>query len=523
MDTVAPLSRALERSAQWYTDRTALRIIGGGTLTYGEMNERVNSMANALHDRGIRRGDRVGIACYNTAEFPIALYACHKRGFVPVAINGRLSGEDFGYILTELNAEVVVYDTDLNAVEKGAAAAARPLDLIGVQGERESDEPDAWFDDLIAEGSSEKPPRYSKGHDEIAYMFYTSGTTGKPKAVAHSPDSARTRTRTGMETSRVHGGTTCLLLLPLYHGGGLDTTLRPLVMSGAELIMGKDLDDDTVLETIQRHAVTDVRSVPTLTKRLADRDDVESFDLSSVETWRNTGGVLTEEQATQFVETLTPNILNAYGSSESGTNALLGPEDLPEHAGSVGQPTLGDDIRVIEYDPSREVGPDETVPEGEQGEVIVWSEQMFLGYYENEELARKRVREGWYYTHDLGVVEDGFLMITGRTDDHLVSGGELVSAVEVEEALGTHPGVRESVVVGVPDEEWGERVRAYVSPREGANPSVVDLEAHCKQGGLADYKRPREYEFVDEIAVTDTGKKRREHYRQHACEEGDVP
>lgn len=514
MDRVPPLSRALEVSAEWYGDRTAIRIIGGETLTYAEVNAHANRLANALHARGVRHGDRVGIACYNTAEFPVALYACHKRGFLPVAINGRLSADDFAYILDELQAEAILYDTDLNVVAAGAAAATASVDLIGIAGERDSDAPDAWYSKLVADGDPSPPPEYTRAADEIAYMFYTSGTTGQPKAVAHSPASARHRARTGMVTSRVHGGTVCLLLLPLYHGGGLDTTLRPLVQAGVELIMGKDIDDRTALEVIEERGVTDVRSVPTLTKRLAARDDIDGFDLSVIETWRHTGGVLTEELATELVETLTPNILNAYGSSESGTNALLAPEDLPEHAGTVGQPTPEDEIRVIAYDTERTIEPDETVPDGEQGEVIVKSDQLFVGYYENETLASERVRDGWYYTHDLGVIEDGFLEITGRTDDHIVSGGELISAVEVEAALSTHPAVADSVVVGAPDAEWGERVTAFVKPVVGATLTAHALEAHCQASDLADYKRPRSYEFVETIELTDTGKKRREWYRE---------
>ena len=224
------------------------------------------------------------------------------------------------------------------------------------------------------------------------------------------------------------------------------------------------------------------------------------------------GSPLSRRLAETLIESVTPNVFNGYGTSETLLDAVLRPEDLPEHAGTVGRPTPDMEVRVVEFDRSRTVLPDETVPPGEEGEVVVRGEPVMDYYFGSEAETRDSVRDGWYYTDDLGVVdEDGYLTITGRADDMILSGGELVSPVEVEETIEEHEGVEAAVVVGRPDEEWGEVVTAYVVG--GATAEALDR--HCREAeGLADFKRPREYEFVDDLERTATGKKQRYRYRE---------
>lgn len=508
-----PLSNELEQSAQWHGDETAIRELGADrTVTYRELDERANAIGDALHERGVREKDRVAIVLYNTVEFPEVLFACHKRGFIPVAINGRFGADTFTYVFEQLNPAAIVYDAALGDVAEAATDAETNSEMVVVADDLDqTHDADVTVRALREAGSVSSPPRPLVSKDEVSYMFYTSGTTGRPKAVAHSIRSARERTDTAIETSGISSESTSLLLLPLFHGGGLDVTLRPAVATGAELLIGRDIDDEMALDAIEAYDVTDVRSVATQMQRFSIRDDVGERDLSSVEAWRHSGGILTESDARTFRETLTQNIYNAYGSSEGGTNSILRPDDLPIHAGTVGRPTVGDTIRVVEHDTDREASPDDTVDAGELGEVIVESEQSFCGYYEHEG-SHGRGPDDWYYTNDLGRVEDGYLRIEGRADDMIISGGELISAAEVEDVLEGRSDVAGCVVVGVPDDEWGERVEAYVEADDDVD--ATTLEEFCKgASALADYKRPRSYEFVDRIRRNEMGKKNREYYR----------
>lgn len=510
----------LERQATWRPEEVAIRQVDEDrTLTYRTLDERANAFANALHDRGVRQGDRVLLALYNTIEFPVALYACHKRGFVPVATNYRWAAEDFADAIDRTRPRAVVYDAEIagpveSAVDADDMAATVAVDADRTDGADRADRP--LFSDLVDRGSTDRPPATTGDSVAVSYVFFTSGTSGTPKAVAHSTESARARMITSIMTGRMTADTVCLLLLPLFHGGGIDTTLRSAVGAGAELLLVRDPNVADAVDVIEERSVTDVRSVPTLTRRVLDLPDVADRDFSSIEHWRNTGAVLTESLAEEFVDVVSPNLYNSYGSSECGNTALLGPGDLPEHAGAAGRPVFDTDVRLVEPDADRRVPPDETVPPGDPGEVIIRTDQMFTGYYEAGEVTAERIRFGWYYTRDMGVVdEQGYLTIEGRIDDMVVTGGELVSVVEVEELLESHPDVAEAIVVGEPHEEWGQLVRAHVVGEGDHDRETLEstLREFCEDDdSLANYKRPRKYVFESSLEHTDTGKKRRSAY-----------
>jgi len=504
----------LERQARWRPEEVALRQVDEDrTLTYHELDDRANAFADVLHDRGVRQGDRVLLALFNTLEFPVALYGCHKRGFVPVATNYRWAAEEFAGAIDRTRPTAVVYDA---AVADPIASAVDPDDVATTVAVGDDGTDGPRFSELLDSGSTDAPPPTTGDSRAVSYVFFTSGTSGTPKAVAHSTESARERMVSSIMTARMTADTVCLLLLPLFHGGGVDTTLRSSIGAGSELLLLREPSAEDAVDLIEAHAVTDVRSVPTLTRRVVDLPDVAGRDFSSIEHWRNTGAVLTESLAEEFVDVVSPNLYNSYGSSECGNTALLGPGDLPEHAGTVGRPVFDTDVRLVEPDTDRRVPPDETVPRGEPGEVIIRTDQMFTGYYEAGEITDERIRFGWYYTRDMGVVDgEGYLTIEGRIDDVVVTGGELVSVAEVEELLESHPNVDGAIVVGEPHEEWGELVRAHVVGDGELDPETLEARVRefCKESpALANYKRPRKYVFEDALELTDTGKKRRSAY-----------
>jgi acyl-CoA synthetase (AMP-forming)/AMP-acid ligase II len=503
----------LENHADWRPDETALRFADTNeALTFGEFDEQANRFANALHDRGVRSGDRVGLFLFNTREFPIALYGCHKLNAIPVAANTQLAADDLQYIINDMGAQLLIYDHEIDEkLEEAAAGAIGDYTMIGA-----GFDPDRGrsFEAVLESGSPQRPPSFEKTPDEPSYMFYTSGTTGDPKGVIHSVKSGRERANSSIIECGISTDSVSLALLPWYHGAGIDITVRATVSVGAEIIVLKRPDVARSLEVIEEQQVTHVTSVPSLTQRFAESDSIESRDLSSVESFVHTGEVLTEKQAKLFREKLTENIYNLYGSSEIGVSTALRPDDLPEHAGTVGRPCKGVEARVVEPGNGTETNPDDEVPVGTEGELILRTDQLFPGYFENHRATREVVRDGWYYTNDMAVIDgDGYITVTGRVDDMIISGGELISPAEVEDAIETHEEISSAVVVGHSDEEWGERVVAYVAT--DTDLSEAELDSYLKENGkLADYKRPKEYNFVEEIPRTGAGKKQRTPFKE---------
>jgi acyl-CoA synthetase (AMP-forming)/AMP-acid ligase II len=513
---------SLERQARWRPDDVAVREVESGrTRSYAELDSDANRFAHVLKEYGISQGDRVALALPNVIAVPIVVYGCHKIGAIPVVANYWWSAVDFEQAFERTDPDVVVYDVEVaehieQVIDDSSSGSGTARTLVMVGGNRDTDGPPE-LSDLLDDASSTPIDDPVDQPRNVSYIFFTSGTTGDAKAVAHSTKSGRERIMTALTTSRMGSHTVCLLLVPLFHGGGLDTSLRAAVATGAECLLLRNRDAESVVDAIEQFGVTDVRSVPTLTQQVLELTDVDNRDFDAIEHWRNTGAVLSESLASSFVERISPNLFNSYGSSEAGNHAYVGPEDFPERAGAAGRPTFGTDVRTITADTDRSVPPDETVEKGEAGEVIVRSEQLYTGYYNDGEATRERVRDGWYYTHDIGYVQDGVLVIEGRIDDMILSGGELVSAIEVEEVLESHPSVAEAIVVGTPDEEWGEVVTAYVDVREEeADLDAVEgeLRAFCKESdALANYKTPRRYEFESSLPHTGTGKKNRESLR----------
>ncbi|WP_254861529.1 class I adenylate-forming enzyme family protein [Halovivax gelatinilyticus] len=507
---IPPQRRFLESHATWRPDETAIRFADTGeSMSYGEFDERANRVANALHDRGIRDGDRVGLALFNTEEFPVTMYACHKLGAVPVAVNTQLSAGDVRYIVDHMNPQALVYDHEIAELVEGSLAdATRDADRIGVGHDPVDGE---TYEALEASGTVETPPPIQRTNDDLSYMFYTSGTTGRPKGVMHSVKSGRERARTSITACSLDAESSFLALLPWYHGAGIDITIRASVMAGAEIVVAKHPDPGECLDAIEDHGITHVMSVPTLTERFADHESATERDLSSIVGWYHTGEVLADGQVERFQESLTPNIGNLYGSSESGVDTVLRPTDLPAQAGTVGRPCPGVEIRIVEPESAGHADPEAIVPQGDPGEVIMRTDQLFPGYYENAAATREAISDGWFYTNDLGVMtDDGYLEITGRTDEMIISGGELISPVEVEQVLERHEAVDAAIAVGEDDDEWGQRVTAIVA----GDATADELDAHCKASDeLADFKRPKAYEFVDAIDRTGAGKKRRSTYQ----------
>ncbi|WP_280536970.1 class I adenylate-forming enzyme family protein [Halopenitus sp. POP-27] len=501
----------LERNVEYRGENTAIEILDTGeTWSYAEFDSKVNRLANGLRDRGIREGDRVPIVLYNTAEYPLSVFACYKIGAVPVPLNYMLTRADFEQIIGELGAAALIYDArDSEDIEAAARAVSRTPRLIEANGESAREE---TFQDVLESGSTDSPPQLPTNEGRLCYMLYTSGTTGQPKGVAFTQETAHHRIQEaysaqGFITQKTVG----LQLSPFFHAGGMGAMINPTLCAGGTILLAEDWGPEMAPAVIDEHNVTYVVTVPTVAKRLAEQDDIDDYDLSSIEAMQCMGAPLSKSLASDLIEKVTPNIYNSYGSTETLYDLMLRPDDLPEHAGKTGRPNPDKQVRVIEFEQNEEFDPDDRAEVEEVGRLITKGEGIMDYYFDNNDATEEVFTEGWFYTDDLAIKdEQGYVSVTGRADGMILSGGELVSPAEVEEALETHERVDGAIVVGESDEEWGERVKAFVT---GEDLTEAELETYCKnREDLANYKRPKQYEIVESIERTATGKKQRFKY-----------
>ncbi|GLZ43928.1 long-chain-fatty-acid--CoA ligase [Actinomycetospora sp. NBRC 106375] len=502
------------RNTHRYARRTAMTDpASGASWTYAELGARVDALAAGLAAAGVAPGDVVLHQLFNSPEFAQLYLATQACGAVGAAVNFRLAAGETAHVLDDSAPRVVVYDTALTAtvVEALERAGHRPALLVAVG---DGDPlPDAIrLDDLAVAGGT-PPPVTRTVYDETTRL-YTSGTTGMPKGVPlnslvevfsahdvimHFPLSPEDRT---------------LNMTPWFHRGGLYSGgPNPVFYVGAEVVPLRAFDPDRVLDLVAEQGLTYLIGAPTNLAMLARAQTDRPRDLSTLRGIVTMGSALEREACLRYQEVLTPRIFNGYGTTESFWNTFLRPSDLPDHAGAAGRACTDDDVMVVGVG----AGPDEPVARdgAEVGEVIIRSPKAGYAYVDSPEQEAEKFRDGWIHVGDLATWDaDEYVTIVGRKDDMLISGGENVHPIQVEEALNEHPGVADSLVVGVPDARWGRRVVAYVVRADPAL-TAADCEAHCRgHAMLAPYKRPRAYRFVDDLPLTATGKK--VHYRATA-------
>ena len=430
----------------------------------------------------------------------------------------RLAPGETAHILDDSRPAVFVYDAAAaDAAEAALGLASHRPSVLAAAGEGRLIEGAVRFEDLLAaDAPSFRAPEGASVWDETSRL-YTSGTTGLPKAVPlTSLNEVLTAHDVIMHFPLAPTDKT-MNMSPWFHrGGNYCAGPNTAFYVGAEVVTLPRFDAEVVLDSIEEHGLTYVIGAPTNLERLADAQEAHPRDLSSLHGIVTMGAPLDRTAALRYQRVLTPRIANGYGTTEAFWNTYLRPEDLPGAAGAAGRACLDDDVAVVKvYGDDRIADPDDLAAKDghEIGEVIMRSVKSGYAYAHNPEEQARKFRGAWLYPGDLASWdEDEIVTIIGRKDDMIISGGENVHPVQVEETLAGHPDVADSIVVGLPDEEWGEVVVAYVQPRAGrftdAAQAAKELDAHCRASvSLADYKRPRRYAFVSELPYTATGKK----------------
>ncbi|RKR72982.1 class I adenylate-forming enzyme family protein [Frondihabitans australicus] len=510
----------VERNIHRYATRTALTDSETGrSWTYRELGEVTGQLASGLAKRGVGTGDVVCYQLMNRPEFAFLYVATQGIRAVGSPMNFRLAAGETAFILDDSKPVVFLFEAADASIIANALELAehRPPVLVAVGPEDHSAVEGAiGFAELLdPEGPSFTAPKDGSTWDETTRL-YTSGTTGRPKAVPLTSLNEVLTAHDVIINMSLTPKDKTMNMSPWFHRGGTYCAGPNTVFyMGAEAVTLPRFDAGLVLDLVQNEGVTYVIGAPTNLERLADEQEAHHRDLSTLKGIVTMGAPFERNAALRYQKVLTPNISNGYGTTEAFWNTFLPGDELTTYAGAAGRASIDDDVVIVAVrgtglgDPSDQVAKDGK----EIGEVAVRSIKSGYTYRNNPAEDAKKFRDGWFYAGDLATWnEDEVITVVGRKDDMIISGGENVHPVQVEETLAAHEGVADSIVCGLPDQEWGQLVVAYVVRKDGAlgdeQAAADELEAFCRASiDLADFKRPRLYAFVKELPYTATGKK----------------
>ncbi|SFW86694.1 long-chain-fatty-acid--CoA ligase [Amycolatopsis australiensis] len=519
---LTPLS-FLHRSANVHPGKPAV-VYGEDVWTYREFAAKVEQRARMLRAAGVRPGDRVAYLMPNVPEMLAAQFAVPLAGAVLVAINTRLAPEEVRYILDHSGATLVVLDAEyagsvapvartLETVRTIAVAADPAQPGVGVEVTGA-----VAFEDLLAGAArddGELAWTVTSERSPLA-INYTSGTTGRPKGVIYTHRGAYLNSFGQIFHSAFDADSVYLWTLPMFHCNGWCTPWALAAAGGTQICL-REVRGDRVWDLIDRHHVTHLNGAPTVVTTILNAPRAHRLDRPLVVT---TAGAPPSPTTLAEAERMGFSIVHVYGLTETyGPYAVNVHQraweglEAGERAALRARQGVGmlpsDGIRVVDRD-MRDVPRDGRT----MGEIVMRGNTVMHGYHRDPEATAAAFAGGWFHSGDLGVLHpDGYVELRDRAKDVIISGGENISTVEVEHAVAAHPDVLEVAVVGVPDDRWGERPKAFVVPRPGRNPTEAGVLAHVRER-IARYKAPREVEIVAELPKTSTGKVRKHELRE---------
>ena len=465
-------------------------------LDYGEWLERILSVVNGLRAMGLGHGDRLLVVLQNRWEMATIHWACQLAGIVVTPVNWRSKADEIDYYLEDSDARAVAFE-EISAASVAASERAAALPRIAVG---EAAGGTAAFADLAANTPAEAAPGAIA--EDLSLMLYTSGTTGRGKGVPRRHRVERASAVAHVAQNLYGYGERTLGVMPLYHTMGVRSLLAMALINGSFVCQPR-FDAGSAPALIERERVTNLYLVPTLYHDLLSNPAFAGADVSSVRKIGFAGMSMTDGLLARCDRAFKPDLfVNHYGSSEIYTFTIR--QDAAAKPGSAGKTALNQDIRVVRIGST---DPTDTVPPATEGQIIASldGDESFDGYWRRPDADAKSLHDGWYFTGDVGYLDaDGDLFVTGRVDDMIISGGENVLPVEIESALSLHPAVAEVAVAGLPDDRWGGRISAFV--KRAAPVTAEELDAFCRESDLANFKRPREYVFVQEIPKSPVGK-----------------
>jgi long-chain acyl-CoA synthetase len=502
------LKEMINGNAQKYPDKTAL-IFENKSYTFKQVNQSVNRLINALADLGVGKGDRVGILAYNCSQY-FEVFGLAKAGRVCVPLNYRSVGRELTYLINNSEINTLILESEfvdvVNSIRHELDGVRNFICLDAAVENMMS------YEQLISRFPPNEPTDEVKA-DDPCVLFYSSGTTGRPKGAIHTHKSLIAETRVPYRD--LSSNDIVLCVMPFFHVGGSAAHLFPAVSYGATMVIHKKFDGTLVLEAIEKEKVTYVFLVPAMIIRLLEHPNLSQYDLSSLRTIAYTGAPMPIEALRRGIGYFGEVFIQMLGQTETLNMTVLkkeehklegSPEEI-KRLESAGKPFREGEIRIVD-----EQGHD--VPIGVPGEIIARSDRTMKGYWKLPAETAETIEDGWLHTGDVGRMdEDGYIYLVDRKKDMIISGGENIYSREVEEVLYMHPAVLEAAVVGVPDEKWGESVKAVVVLKQGAAASEEEIIDFCK-GYLASYKKPKSVEFRDNLPKTGSGKIKKNEIRE---------
>ncbi|MGB6213042.1 AMP-binding protein [Pseudomonas mandelii] len=465
--------------------------------TYEDWFVDIQSAAWGLQCLGLQRGDRLLVVMQNRWQMATLHWACQFAGIVMTPLNWRSTAEELGYCIEDAQIRAVAYDDATVTAVAGCSAATRlPRISTGLRAANT----DLSFEELCSQTPS--GIILQADAEDFSLLLYTSGTTSKPKGVPRRHRSERAAAVAHVAQNLYRQGECTLGVMPLYHTMGVRSLLSMALIDGHFVCVPK-FDVEATLQAIEREKVSNLYLVPTLYHMLIEHPAFARERVASVEKIGFAGAPMSDGLMRRVEQAFQPKLfVNHYGSSEIYTFTI--DQQASRKPGSSGRSAMNQRVRVVPIDAETA---DVQVNPLEEGQIIadLASDEAFEGYLNRPEATAKALRDGWYFTGDIGYFDlEGDLFVTGRVDDLIITGGENVSPAEIENMLSLHPAVEEVVVVGLPDEQWGKIIAAFIKLR--AEVSESDLDAHCIASGLAKFKRPRRYQFIDQIPKSPVGK-----------------
>ncbi len=498
----------LNITAMIVPDRHAI-VFDDRRMTFGELADRVSRLANGLADLGVGAGDRVAVMQVNCNEHIESYFATAKLDAIFVPINFRARSEELSFMLNDSGVKAIIlgqrYQDMLRQVKPELTTLEHQITLEAPADDFVS------YEDLIANSSDEERFPAADG-DDVTIIMFTAGTTGTPKGVMLSHNSFSSYILANVEPVDMEVAEKNILTVPLHHIAGVQAVMAA-IYGGRTLVLQRQFDEEGWMKLVQEEQVNRAMMVPTMLKRLMDQPSFGSYDLSSLRVITYGAAPMPLEVIKKaIVEFPDTRFINAFGQTETASTITMLPPDAHEiregdpdydqkmkRLGSIGKPLPDVEVRIVDED-----GHD--VALGENGEIVARGERLMKGYWNREEATRETLRGGWLYTGDLGYWDDeGFIFLSGRAKDFLKRGGEMIAPEEVEQIIMSHPAVDEAAIIGVPDIEWGERVRAIVVRKPGMELTMEEVVEHCRPR-MAGFKRPEDVIFIEELPRNPMGK-----------------
>jgi len=483
-------------------DRPAI-VHRGETVTYGDFDERSNRVANGLRAEGVKAQDRVAFLDKNTPEYFDIVFGAAKLNAVSVAVNWRLSATEAAYIVNDAGAHVFVVGQDMVGLLDQMESQLDPgVTVLVVGGHPRHEDFCAWR----ARQEVDDPGVMAEA-DDVAFQFYSSGTTGTPKGVMLTNDNCFSFLDTTRELLGITDQSVSLVCMPIFHvGGGFWAMLG--MCFGLTGVLAHEVIPAELIDLIERHRVTHTVFAPAIMQFMLALPEAQTADFSSLECIVYGASPISEDVLRASIRTFGCRFVQAYGLTETaGGVVVLTDEDhdpdgpFAHRLRAAGKPTASAEMRLVDSDTLADV------PVGSVGEVLIRSRQNMKGYWNRPEAtARTLLPGGWLRTGDAGYLdEDGYLYIHDRVNDMIVSGGENIYPAEVENCLMGHPAVADVAVIGVPDDRWGETPKALVVRSPGSTVEDVELLTFARDN-LAHYKCPTSVEWVDALPRNPSGK-----------------